>query len=87
VSERSCRICGGSIAGRRTDATYCSDPCRRAATYRAGSLARWRFDPRRRCPICGQSMAGLRIDARVCSVTCRVRAFRRRADLRRAASV
>jgi endogenous inhibitor of DNA gyrase (YacG/DUF329 family) len=39
-AERSCAHCGASLAGRRSDARYCSGGCRAADSQRRRSEAR-----------------------------------------------
>jgi len=78
VSLLVCAHCGSGIEGRRADARYCSDTCRRAAF---DSLP---VKTGRACENCGANLPSFtRCDARYCSTSCRSKGYRevRQAEL------
>ena len=71
-AKQGCRQCGGTLAGRRADAVFCSLGC--ASTFRNGQSAQRRRENRKPCVNCGNAIP---LHAhRFCSNACAL-AFRR----------
>lgn len=71
--DRPCQVCGGSLAGKRPNAMYCSDKCKYDAqdADRRADVERRRKD--RICEFCGGPIAESRsTKARTCSDECSV---------------
>ena len=78
MAERTCHVCGTSIAHRRPDAVYCGKRCRKWADYHGLSATQVNGSRMGVCELCGSAFTARTASKRFCSERCRKRQEARR---------
>ena len=75
-ADRTCEGCGGSMAGKRASARFCSTPCRARHQYRQRPEIKAKLEAERLCKTCHEPLPGhLMLNAIYCSAECRRRGW------------